>query len=100
MGYRRTPESTSPSPDSIQSKVYDRCMRVTTGENTLGLELKVARIRKGLYLYEVAREVGITPARLSQFEGGHRKPPPDLEEKLRAVLDLPAKQQNEDEQKS
>jgi len=66
----------------------------------MGLELKVARIRLGLYLYEVARMVGITPARLSQFEGGHRKPPPDLEEKLWAILGLPAKKQNEDEQKS
>ena len=54
-----------------------------------GLELKLARIRQGLHLYEVARRVGITPARLSQFEGGHRRLPPDLEEKLQAVLRLP-----------
>ncbi len=75
-------------------------MRVTTGENTLGLELKVARIQRGLHLYEVAGQVGITPARLSQFEGGHRRPPPNLEEKLRKVLGLPTKWQNDDEQKS
>ena len=58
------------------------------GQVMPGLELRLARIRRGLHLYEVAREVGITPARLSQFEGGHRRPPPDLERKLRAMLGL------------
>ena len=52
-----------------------------------GLELKLARVRLGLHLYEVAREVGITPARLSQFEGDHRSIPADLACKLRALLD-------------
>ena len=62
----------------------------------VGLELRLARIRRGLHLYQVAREIGITPARLSQFEGGHREPPPDLEDKLRAVLGLPRKQRKGD----
>ena len=64
-------------------------MSVSTDREYIGLELKLARIRKGLHLYELARQVGITPARLSQFEGGHRRPPPDLDEKLRVVLGLP-----------
>lgn len=55
----------------------------------LALELKLARIRQGLHLYEVARQLGISPARLSQFEGGHRVAPPELETKLRAILRLP-----------
>lgn len=63
-----------------------------------GLELKLAHIRQGLHLYEVARLVGITPARLSQFEGGHRTPPPELEDKLRAVLGLQPDRSNDDGQ--
>lgn len=64
-------------------------------QGPLGLELKLARIRQGLHQYEVARRVGISPVRLAQFEGGHRRIPPELEDKLRAVLGLPRKPANE-----
>jgi len=57
----------------------------------LGMELKVARIEQGFHLYQVARLAGISAARLSQFEGGHRIPPPELETKLRAILGLPGR---------
>ena len=63
-------------------------MKATACGGPPGLELKLARVRQGLHLYEVARLLGITSARLSQFEGGHRRPPPDLEEKLRGILGL------------
>ena len=59
--------------------------------NAKGLELRLARIRRGLHLYEVARALGISPARLSQFEGDHRRPPTELENKLRRFLGLPQK---------
>jgi transcriptional regulator with XRE-family HTH domain len=75
-------------------------MSMATKEGPVGLELKLARIRLGLHLYEVARQVGITPARLSQFEGGHRRPPPDLEVRLRGILGLPSKEGQGDDPKS
>jgi len=74
-------------------------MKTATQRERAGLELKLARIRNRQHLYEVASQVGITPARLSQFEGGHRSPPPDLEKKLRAVLGLPTESPHDDEQK-
>jgi transcriptional regulator with XRE-family HTH domain len=63
-----------------------------------GMELKLARIRKGFHLYEVARQVGISPARLSQYEGEHRQIPPDLEERLRGILGLSDGQRRGDEE--
>ncbi len=71
-------------------------MGMATQQEFTGLELKLARIRKRLYLYQVARQVGPSAARLSQFEGGHRRLPPDLEEKLRAALGLSEKDQRGD----
>lgn len=70
---------------------------MATAEEQLGLKFKLARIRQGFHLYEVARQVGITPARLSQFEGGHRRLPPELEARLRQVLGLPAKRRGGNE---
>lgn len=52
----------------------------------IGLELKLARIRRGLHLYELARQAGISAACLSQYEGGHRQIPPALEDKLWTLL--------------
>ncbi len=70
------------------------------GQGYAGLEIKVARIRLGLHLYEVAQQVGITPARLSQFEGGHRTIPPKLERHLRQVLGLPEERREGDGQEA
>jgi len=64
-----------------------------------GMELKLARIRKGFHLYEVARQVGISPARLSQYEGGHRRVPTDLYHKLREVLGQTQRGRKSDDEK-
>ena len=37
-------------------------------ENPTGLDLKVERIRAGVLLKELAREMGITPSRVSRIE--------------------------------
>ena len=46
-------------------------MRVVLSNQDLGLEPKLARIRWGLYLYEMAWNMPISPARLVQFDIGH-----------------------------
>ena len=66
-------------------KIYSRFEEMSRNR---GLKLKLARVRQGLHLYEVARQAGISASRLSQFEGGHRNLPPELEDRLRAVLGL------------
>lgn len=38
-----------------------------------GLELKIRRIRAGLTQYDLAREAGIHPSRLSEMETGKRR---------------------------
>lgn len=48
----------------------------------------MARIRQGIHLYELARRAGISSARLSQYEGGHRPIPRDMEDELRTLLGL------------
>ena len=53
-----------------------------------GLAVKLARVRQGLHLYEVARQAGISAARLSQYEGGHRRIPSNMEDKLRTLLGM------------
>ena len=40
--------------------------------NTNGLELKIARIRAGLSLWQLGQEVGIHPARISEMERNQR----------------------------
>ncbi|MFC2024027.1 helix-turn-helix domain-containing protein [Chloroflexota bacterium] len=55
---------------------------------TKGLQLKLARVQQGLHLYQLARQVGISTARLSQYEGEHREIPPRLEAKLHTLLGL------------
>lgn len=53
-----------------------------------GLALKLERVRQGLHLYDVAQQAGISSARLSQYEGGHRQIPSDIEDKLRTLLGM------------
>ncbi|MFC2026397.1 helix-turn-helix domain-containing protein [Chloroflexota bacterium] len=62
-----------------------------------GLELKLARIQRGLHLYQVARQLSISAARLSQYEGGHRQIPPRLEKKLRSLLGIAQRRRRVDE---
>ena len=54
----------------------------------LGLELKIARIRKGRTQLEVAREVGIHPSRLSKLENGWEQPRPNELKAIRTALAL------------
>ena len=61
---------------------------MTRSQQNQGLAIKLARVRQGLHLYEVARLAGISSARLSQYEGGHRQIPSDVEDKLRALLGM------------
>ena len=51
-----------------------------------GVEIKIARIRAGLRLYEVATSVGILPNRLSEIEAGRRRPSPELLERILQVI--------------
>lgn len=44
-------------------------------ELTLGLTLRHAREASGLSVREVARKAGVSPAQVSQIEGGSRKSP-------------------------
>lgn len=53
-----------------------------------GLALRLARVRQGVHLYELARQAGISSSRLSQYEGGHRPIPRAMEDRLRALLGL------------
>lgn len=54
-----------------------------------GLELKIARIRAGLYQYEVAARVGIPQTTLCEIELGKATPTPGLVERItRAVEEL------------
>ncbi len=57
-------------------------------QHNRGLTIRLARIRQGVHLYELARQAGISSARLSQYEGGHRLMPPDIEDRLRTLLGL------------
>ena len=61
---------------------------MSRSQENVGLQLKLARVRQGLHLYEIARQAGISSARLSQYEGGHRLIPPDVEDRLRTLLGL------------
>lgn len=50
--------------------------------------IRKARIAKGLYLKEVAYELGISVPNLSQFENGKRKPNINILIKLSKILDV------------
>lgn len=54
----------------------------------VGLELKIARIRKGIKQWELARQVGICQNTLSLIEQGRRKPAPELLRRLLEALDV------------
>lgn len=43
-----------------------------------GLEIKIKRLKSGLKGYELARQVGITPDKMSQFESGRSVPNADM----------------------
>lgn len=49
---------------------------------TDGLEIKVKRIRAGLYQYQLAARLGINQTRLSEIECGRVRPSPELLEQI------------------
>ena len=62
-----------------------------------GLELKIARIRAGLYQYQVAARVGIPQTTLCKIERGAEIATPDLTERiLQAIEELETEQARED----
>ena len=53
-----------------------------------GIDIKFGRFRKGWRQYELAEQVGIHPARLSEIESGRRIPAPEILRRLRSLLEL------------
>lgn len=60
------------------------------------MELRLARVRQGQHLHQVAREVRITASRLLLYEGGHRQIPQGLTCKPREVLTVPPCKRKDD----
>ena len=52
----------------------------------LGLNLRIARIRRRETLWSLGKKVNILPARLSEIERGQRIPTPEVLEKICGVL--------------
>jgi transcriptional regulator with XRE-family HTH domain len=50
-------------------------------------EIKIKRLRSGLKGYELARLVGITPDKMSQFENGRAVPSAELLARILQVID-------------
>ncbi|MEN3331473.1 MAG: helix-turn-helix protein [Blastocatellia bacterium] len=51
-----------------------------------GLELRIARIRAGLKLFELATKAGVEETRLSRIENSRRIPRPDEIQRLESAL--------------
>jgi ribosome-binding protein aMBF1 (putative translation factor) len=51
-----------------------------------GIDIKLARIKKGIRQYDLAARLGIAPSRLSEIESGRRQPSPELLEHLLKLL--------------
>jgi DNA-binding XRE family transcriptional regulator len=56
-----------------------------------GLEIKIQRLTSGLKGYELARQVGITPDKMSQIESGRTIPSAELLERILLVIGKPRK---------
>ena len=53
-----------------------------------GLELRIARIRAGLKVFELAAKAGIEETRLSRIENSRRIPRPEEIQRLETALGL------------
>lgn len=60
-----------------------------------GLEIKIKRLKSGLKGYELARQVGITPDKMSQFESGRAVPSADMLAHILRVIDRQKTQEDE-----
>lgn len=52
------------------------------------MDLKLARMKKGLNQRELAEIVGVDPSLMSQYEHKHRRPSIETAKKIAAVLDV------------
>ena len=52
------------------------------------MDLKLARMKKGLSQKELANIIGVHPALVSQYEHKHRRPSINTAKKLATVLDV------------
>lgn len=57
--------------------------------SVFGQKLRNARAQKGWSQVQLASEMGLKQASISQFENGSRQPTPALARKFAAVLDVP-----------
>ncbi len=53
----------------------------------IGIELKLRRIRAGVRQYQVARELGIPPSMLCDWENGRKPVPPRRVAEITAAID-------------
>ena len=60
------------------------------GDDPIGLQLRVARLRAGIKQWELAQRVGVSGTVLSRIETGSREPDPDLLARLWEALLQPA----------
>jgi len=51
-------------------------------EVNTGLDIKIARLRVGLFQYQLAGWLGISPCQLSQIKTGRIEPSPELVERI------------------
>lgn len=63
--------------------------------NTLGKFLRKIRIDREELLADMARNLGVSPAFLSQIENGGKKPPKNWENEFLAKYDLSTEQERE-----
>ena len=54
-----------------------------------GLQIKLARIERGIKQWELAQRIGIRPDTLAMIENGRRPGSPEQLQKLREALGLP-----------
>ena len=52
-----------------------------------GLELKLLRISRGVYQYELAAAVGVSPGILWEIESGRRPVTDDMAERIRGAIE-------------
>lgn len=51
-----------------------------------GMQFRLARVARGMTLFDVGSRAGVPPPRLSEFERGRRQLPPEAIDRLRAAL--------------
>lgn len=67
--------------------VWTRRSTATGGPSVEGIDIRIARIRSGLKLYELAQRAGIREPELSMIETGRRQPSPEKAARIAEALD-------------